>query len=239
MLEQGYPDVSAPGAGGAGMPGEGVPPYPTGACNHCYVYLAGAPAACLRLDPLALWGCCAGCTALTPCSVCHVNRLDCPLTACAPPCLRCSPSSGGNAVLLEETGGNASHLYVDVVGECTLLSLAAAVVASKGWQVRACPRQALPMQAVELHSAACNLGSAKADMDAPKTFQGNALFTAHNHHLAPIATLQRRTWTPPRPSRTRWTSARSCASSACSSMASAATVSGAGGRAGIGDACGC
>lgn len=51
VLEQGYPDVSAPGAAGAGMPGEGVPPYP----------------------------------------------------------------AGGNAVLLEETGGNASHLYVDVV----------------------------------------------------------------------------------------------------------------------------
>lgn len=148
VLEQGYPDVSAPGAGGAGMAGEGLPPYPAGGCNHRYVELAGAPAACLRLYSLALWGCCAGCTALTPCSVCHVNRLVCPLPASAPSCLRCSPSPGGNAVLLEETGGNASHLYVDVVGECSLLSLATAVVASKGWQVWACPQQALPMQAV-------------------------------------------------------------------------------------------
>ncbi|KAI7839487.1 hypothetical protein COHA_006754 [Chlorella ohadii] len=51
LLEQGYPDVSAAGAGGPGAPGEGVPPF----------------------------------------------------------------AAGGNAVLLEETGGNASHLYVDVV----------------------------------------------------------------------------------------------------------------------------
>lgn len=30
----------------------------------------------------------------------------------------CHPApAGGNAVLLEEAGGNASHLYVDVVGE--------------------------------------------------------------------------------------------------------------------------
>lgn len=28
----------------------------------------------------------------------------------------------------------------------------------------------------------CNLGRAKADLTAPKTFQGNASFAAHNHH---------------------------------------------------------
>lgn len=63
LLEQGYPDVSAAGAGGPGAPGEGVPPFAPGApaARDCSWSYAGAAvlhlrhACCVCAAPTARW----------------------------------------------------------------------------------------------------------------------------------------------------------------------------------------
>jgi hypothetical protein len=85
--------------------------------------------------------------------------------------------SQGSAVLLEDAGGNASHLYVDVVGgwaggwtawEPGGLKIVLPGGAS-GWRsARLC--RGHPLSSVFPHSFFF-LSSAEADLDAPKTFQ--------------------------------------------------------------------
>jgi len=112
LLGQGYPDVSAAGAGGPGAPGEGVPPFAAGEYDCCADQRPGwadwsVEFCCRQLYYVRQSA------ALRSASL----RLGCHPSLIAASCPTCPCPAGGNAVLLEETGGNASHLYVDVVGE--------------------------------------------------------------------------------------------------------------------------
>ena len=77
----------------------------------------------------------------------------------------------GSAVLLEDAGGNASHLYVDVIGGWVASLGASGPESGAAGGCSRLPHHKSVQRPPTLFPLSLFLSSAEADLDAPKTFQ--------------------------------------------------------------------